>query len=194
MTTVEGGMITTEDYDLYNIMRMKRSHGLTRESAKPKIWDILFPDVDHKFTFGYDGFNVRNTELHAVLGLEQLKRLDDTIAIRNKNYSNFLDNVHAVNEDLFDTVTSTTGMSNFAFPFFAKDKDKIERRLDEAGIETRPIVGGNMLRQPFIRERAGVAPESLFWTEKLHQTGFYVGNNAKVTTDMINYLGEVVSV
>ena len=79
MSTVEGGMISTNDPELYNIMKMKRSHGMSRVSVEPRFYENMYPDIDPQFLFVTAGYNFRNTELGAVLGLSQLKKLDGFI-------------------------------------------------------------------------------------------------------------------
>lgn len=88
MTTIEGGMVCTNDDKLYNILRMMRSHGMSRESLDTEYKNKLIennPKIDSKFLFPYSGFNFRNTEINAVLGIEQLKKLDNYIEIRKRN-------------------------------------------------------------------------------------------------------------
>jgi CDP-6-deoxy-D-xylo-4-hexulose-3-dehydrase len=91
ITTIEGGFISTNDSELYDLMRMKRSHGLAREASPEtyKKYQELYPDIIPTFLFVTDGYNFRNDELSAVLGLEQIKNLDKFIDIRNENYRNY---------------------------------------------------------------------------------------------------------
>ena len=77
MSTIEGGMICTNNYRLYDLMRMKRSHGLARESERFAEYINEYPDISKQFMFVTDGYNFRNHELGAVLGLSQLPRLDE---------------------------------------------------------------------------------------------------------------------
>ena len=79
MTTVEGGMVTTDNTELYDLMRMKRSHGMARESGNLSTYAAQYPEIDSRFLFVTDGYNFRNNEIGAVLGQSQLKRLDDMI-------------------------------------------------------------------------------------------------------------------
>ena len=92
MTTVEGGMLCTDDEELYKLFLLKRSHGLARELPSENHAELkdAYKDIDFKFLFLTDGFNVRNTEFNAVLGLAQLAHIDDFIRIRNKNYQEFI--------------------------------------------------------------------------------------------------------
>ena len=82
MTTIEGGMISLNESEMYNHMRMLRSHGLLRESADENYKNQFIerhPELNEGFIFPVAGFNFRSTELNAVLGLNQIQRLDENI-------------------------------------------------------------------------------------------------------------------
>lgn len=195
MTTVEGGMVSTCDEDLLDLMRIKRSHGLARELPKAKFEAAKkeWPNVDPRFMFMTDGYNFRNTEISAVLGISQLKRLDDAIAVRKRNYSMFHDIVSA-NEDLFYLPSSSSTNSNYAFPLIAKDgvmAEKMKIVLEKSGIETRPIVSGNLLSQPFLQGYK-IEPGSLMNIEKIHSNGVYIGNNHMIGSDELGLLEQVL--
>ena len=92
MTSIEGGMICTNNKDLYHLLLLKRSHGLARElpNYMHKSYADQYSDIDFKFLFLSSGFNFRNTEINAVIGLRQLKNIDKFIEIRNANYHEFI--------------------------------------------------------------------------------------------------------
>lgn len=195
MTTVEGGMVSTCDEDLLDLMRIKRSHGLARELPKAKFEAAKkeWLNVDPRFMFMTDGYNFRNTEISAVLGISQLKRLDDAIAVRKRNYSMFHDIVSA-NEDLFYVPSSSSTNSNYAFPLIAKDAvmaEKMKIVLEKSGIETRPIVSGNLLSQPFLQGYK-IEPGSSMNIEKIHSNGVYIGNNHMIGSDELGLLEQVL--
>lgn len=195
MTTVEGGIVSTNDPDLYNLMRIKRSHGLARELPKEKYKQAIeaYPDVNSKFMFLTKGYNFRNTEIPAVLGLSQLKRLDKMIASRKKNYITFW-NIIKEYEDHFYVPSNSDTNSSFAFPIVAKNKkvaDKLKTELEIASIESRPIVSGNLLAQPFLNDYS-LEPGSNLNIQKLHENGVYVGNNHFITSWEISLLSDVL--
>ena len=90
MSTIEGGMVSTNNTDLYDLMRMKRSHGMARESSKQKEYATKNPHIEPSFLFMTDGYNFRNHEICAVLGSSQLKRLDSMIEQRRHNYEQYV--------------------------------------------------------------------------------------------------------
>ena len=184
MTTIEGGMVSTNDEDLYEIMRMKRSHGLSREIESPerrKELERKHKDVDNRFLFMTEGFNFRGNDLFAVLGQSQLKRLDENIEIRRRNYFKFLELIER-RSDILLPLWKCQGNSSFCLPFILKDSnmcEKLKKYLEDNGIETRPVVGGNLLRQPAFSKYGeyGHYPNA----DKVHTNGFYIGNSQAVT-------------
>ena len=191
MTTIEGGMVSTNDPELYDLMRMKRSHGMARESLYFDTYKEKYPDVDPKFLFVTDGYNLRNTDLGAVLGRSQLKRLDNMIEIRNRNYEVYLDLLKKY-EGLFHTPNTNGKVSNFCFPFVSYEMNthlKLGKLLDEYLVEYRPIVGGNLLRQPFLKGYSAECANA----DCAHERGLYIGNNHFVNGDNLHMLGEILS-
>ena len=193
MTTIEGGFVSTNDKELYELMRMKRSHGMAREMSPDyyKAAAAKYPDIDSRFLFLTDGHNFRNTELGAVLGLSQLKRLDDSIAIRRLNFSFFVSELKQL-EDHFYIPNDSRGNSSFCLPLIckhAKLMPRLKKAFEEAGIENRPIVSGNLLRQPFLAKYKHIkAPNA----DILNDQGVYVGNSQFVTLEMVAKLIEIV--
>jgi len=193
MTTIEGGMISTNNKELYELMRLKRSHGLAREMSPDAFEKAkqMYPDIDPRFLFMTDGYNFRNTELGAVLGLSQLTRLDDSIEIRRKNYAYFISKLTKYANDIYVPDPSPRN-SNFVFPIVCKTPrlmKNIKNEFMKYEIESRPIVAGNLLRQPFLKSyKAPKLPNA----DILNDNGVYVGNNQFVTFEMINVLIDII--
>ena len=189
MTTVEGGMLCTDNPELFKLFTLKRSHGLARElpiEYKAAL-EAQYSDIDFNFLFLTDGFNVRNTEFNAVLGLAQLKRIDEFIAIRNRNYRRFSTFSRRYPEELL--VLENPGTSAFVLPFFFQRKERkiaFQTVIRAAGIESRPLIGGNLLRQPFLTQYYEQAefPNSDF----IHNNAFYIGNNQFVNDQRLDVL------
>jgi CDP-4-dehydro-6-deoxyglucose reductase, E1 len=194
MTSVEGGMICTNNEELYKMLVLKRSHGLARELPERYHADLRkrYKDIDFQFLFLTDGFNVRNTELHAVLGLMQLKKLDLFIKIRNRNYARFAGICKQYKDALI--IPESDGMSSFVLPFLFKDihqKQNFQKAIADAGIESRPLVAGNILRQPFLKKYYN--PEKFANADFLHTNAFYIGNNQFVDDKRLNVLEELMA-
>jgi len=179
ISTIEGGMISTDNFDLYDLMRMKRSHGLARESERFEGYMFQYPEISKQFMFVTDGYNFRNNELGAVLGISQLKRLDKYIEIRNQNYLKFI-NLIKNYSDYFAVPEYNDNVSNFCLPLLCKDKkyaDILRKMFDENNIEHRPIIGGNLLRQPFLSEYSIETQKQNLNVDFVHYNGIYLGNN-----------------
>ena len=194
MTTIEGGMVCTGDKDLYKLLVLKRSHGLARELPVEYHAGLKaeHPDIDFSFLFLTDGFNIRSTELNAVLGLAQLQRIDETIHIRNRNYSRFVSMCKRYPRELI--ALESGGVSSFALPFLfrqKKSKESFQRLAEATGIETRPLISGNLLRQPLFRQHYDQAgyPNADF----LHTNAFYIGNNQFVNDERLDVLGGLMT-
>ena len=193
MTTVEGGMICTDNEELNDLFILKRSHGLAREldPSKHDSYKRKFPDIDFNFLFLTYGYNFRNTELHATIGIEQLKHLDRYISIRNDNHSKFNKIISAIRDRLYSF--NPSGISSFCLPFIFRnysDKVLLETRFHENKIETRPIISGNLLRQPCYKTYGNYLnfPNA----DILHQNGFYIGNNQFVNDDRFKILEKIL--
>lgn len=195
MTTIEGGMVSTNDEELYDIMKMKRSHGLSRESVNPNKYNDMYPELNSSFLFVTDGYNFRNHEIPAVLGLSQLKRLDDMIKIRRKNYEKYL-SLLSQHLDKFYIPSTTIENSSFSFPLVSRNHEthvKLKGLLDVNKIEFRPIVSGNLLRHPFLNSYS-LEPKSgeMYNVEIIHKNGLYIGNNHFVGDKELNMLSNVL--
>lgn len=182
MTTIEGGMVCTDDEDLYHELLLLRSHGLLRElpEAQRKIRQV--PEVNPDFCFLRDGYNLRNSEIHAKLGLLQLPHLDGFIEHRNTLLHLFLDRL---DPDKFRTDFKTEGCSSFAFPIFVKQPELMEKvckALEDAEIEYRPCIAGNLHNHPLTKDFTRYPDKN---AENVHQNCIYVGNHKDVTEEDI---------
>jgi CDP-6-deoxy-D-xylo-4-hexulose-3-dehydrase len=184
MTTIEGGMISTNDPEVYNAARMMRSHGMVREAAfddEKMEYTEKYPDLNPDFIFAYQAHNMRPTEISGILGLSQLPYLQGYVEQRKINFAKFLE---ILDPSVFQTDFKVEGNSNYAFTLILKDpsfniRDVVERRLRSNGFEFRRGLsgGGNQLRQPYMR-RLGLmqGPESLKNVDHVHSFGWYLGN------------------
>lgn len=179
ISTVEGGMISTNNYELYDLMKIKRSHGLARESTRSSEYYEKYPDISNQFLFVTDGYNFRNHEICAVLGLSQLKRLDNIIEVRNKNFDKFIKLVEEFS-NLFYVPKQYPTTSNFCFPLICRRKSiasKLRKIFDDKKIEHRPIISGNLLRQPCLKQYEVTSNKKELMVDLVHDNGIYLGNN-----------------
>ena len=188
MTTIEGGMISTDNAELYQLMKLKRSHGMARHLLSENYEKTVskYPNIDPKFLFLTDGYNFRNTELNAVIGIEQLQRLDESIKIRKRNYDRFMVQLLKY-ETFFHVPRYDPYNSSFCLPFVCKTnelKTKLVNIFNKLEIEYRPIVGGNLLIHPFLTKwkNSTKTPNA----DLLNDNGVYIGNSQLVTLEMID--------
>jgi CDP-6-deoxy-D-xylo-4-hexulose-3-dehydrase len=194
MSTIEGGMVTTNNKDLYDLMKIKRSHGMARESIRFKDYAELYPEVDKQFLFVTDGYNFRNHEICAVLGSSQLKRLDKMIEIRNRNH-NLFTNIIDKYPHLFYNIDNPKTNSSFSLPFICKSREimlAMKETFAENGIEYRPVVAGNLLAQPFLKDYEIDTEKERTNADIIQSQGVYIGNNHFVTDKDMEFLKQVV--
>jgi len=188
MTTIEGGMICTNDSELYYLLLMLRSHGLSRElpSEVREKFQRENPNIDSRFLFPEGGFNFRSGEINAVIGLTQLPHLDDFIVTRKKNLNRF-DEIIREYPTLFKPF-NLEGNSSMVLPFICHNReirDRVLKELEEHKIETRPFLVGNILKQPFVNATEVVSTPN---ADILDECGFYIGNNQFIGTTAMNLL------
>jgi len=183
MSTIEGGMLCTNDPDLYQTFRMLRSHGMVRESTSEKLkvsFENQYPDLNPDFIFAFPAYNVRNNEIGAIMGRNQLKRLDENIQLRNRNFKLFLDHLDV---SKYRTNFRLEGSSNYALNLILQHADmpfteRLMIKMSEEKIEFRrgSAGGGNQLRQPYLRKIMGDAYQNYPEVDHIHFNGFYIGN------------------
>lgn len=200
LSTIEGGMVCTDDEELYEAVRMLRGHGMVRELASAgRRFDYAdeHPDLNPDFIFAYPGFNVRSTELNAIIGRSQLPRLDANNARRTENLLLFLKHL---DPDLYRTDFATAGSSNYAFTLILQEPDaalaeRVQTALRKNGVEFRrgTAGGGNQLRQPYLRKRFGDLFKQFPNVDHVHFYGWYVGNYPTLDRERILRLCELLN-
>jgi CDP-6-deoxy-D-xylo-4-hexulose-3-dehydrase len=200
MSTIEGGIICTDDRTLYETLRMLRSHGMIREALSEEIkrkYIERHPDLNPDFIFAFPAYNVRPTEIGAVIGRSQLKRLDKNNKIRIKNLDLFLSNLDS---SKYQTDFRTEGNCNYAFTLVLEKPDmdlrnKVERTLRQHGVEFRRGTsgGGNQLRQPYLRRVISVDYGNYPEVDRIHFFGWYIGNYPDLQGEKILQLCNILN-
>ena len=183
MSTIEGGIISTNDHNFYQLCRSLRSHGMVREFTDEKLiekYETENEDLSKDFIFIGPAHNFRSTELNAVLGLCQLKKLDSNNQIRIDNFKYFVD---SLDSEKYYTDFRMDGQCNYAFIVVMKDADlelrnRIESVMNENRIEFRRGLsgGGNQMRQPFFKSQFKIPYNEYPNIEHIHNFSWYVGN------------------
>lgn len=192
LSTIEGGMICTNDEKLNDVLKMIRAHGWDRELSPDKQSSLRnehnIDDFSASYTFYYPGFNVRGTDLQAFIGIGQLKKAENVILKRNLYYNFFKDNLTLdwkpkQNKDKF--------VSNFCYPIISVNKDKIVKNLLENNIECRPLICGSMGKQPFYKNLYGetILPNSSL----VDKYGIYIPNNPDLTHAEMIFIAKIIN-
>ncbi len=200
MSTIEGGMICTNDEHFYQICRALRSHGMIREITDENMRNKIIsdnPTLNKDFIFLRPSHNFRSTEINAVLGISQLKNLDSNNKIRKDNFNKF---ISKLDSNKYITELSTEGQCNYAFIVIMKEKsfelrDLIEKTLNEHGIEYRRGLsgGGNQLRQPFLIKQYENKLDNFQNVEHIHNFSWYIGNYPSLKTEKIDFLVNILN-
>lgn len=201
MSTIEGGMVCTDNENIYQLARMLRGHGLLREANNKALKNKYikkYKDLNSEFIFTYPAFNMRNNEIGAIIGINQLRYLNKNIIKRNKNHKLFL---KKLNSEKFFTKFKMTGSSNYAFNLILKNKDsilfkKICKNLLKNNIEFRvgSAGGGNQLRQPYLKKIFHKNYHHSFPnTEHIHFFGMYIGNYPDLTKIDIDKICKIIN-
>jgi CDP-6-deoxy-D-xylo-4-hexulose-3-dehydrase len=198
ITTVEGGMIVTDNDYLADKIRSLRSHGWTRDMNNLEMYKKYSNIIDPRFLFVNVGYNLRSSDLNAAIGLEQLKKLKkfnksrhDIGVLWNKAFSDLKDkgSLRPMR------ITNGTDASWFGFPVLCKNKiirDKFQKYLEKNGIETRPIICGNMTKQPGIKNINYKISGSLKGANEIMQNGVFWGSSPGMNKKEINHVIKTV--
>tara|TARA_B100000214_G_scaffold368314_1_gene339695 strand:- start:1307 stop:2497 length:1191 start_codon:yes stop_codon:yes gene_type:complete len=201
MTTIEGGMICTNNKKIYETCRILRSHGMLRESKNPIYEKKLmrkYKNLSPQFIFLYPTLNFRNTEIGAILGINQLKLLNSNNIKRTKNFEFFLKNLDGKKYFKDFNIKSS---SNYAFPIILKTKnlkkrDYFERILNKKKIEFRRgnAGGGNQLRQPYLKNYLNKINFKKFKNvDRVHFFGYYIGNYPSLKKEKLKIILKVLN-
>ena len=203
LSTIEGGMLCTNNKEFYETARMIRAHGMVRETTSENIKTHYYDnhqDLNKDFIFSYPAYNMRSSEINAIIGLSQLKTFDANNIKRSENLTLFLNNLDS---EKYFTGFNHEGSCNYAFTLILRDadikrRDKIEEVLKQNKIEFRRGLsgGGNQLRQPYLKK---LMPENEYEkypnTEHVHFFAWYIGNypslEQKKITDLTTMLNKV---
>ena len=193
ISTIEGGFISTDDFQLYELLLSLRSHGWDRDLSKEtqnklqKEWNVS--EFDAMYTFYYPGYNLRSTDLQAYIGLGQIDKLKNWGINRETNFNLYQKNIK---NDYWKVKPQTDSFtSNFAYPVIHPNRDKIVKELQENNIEVRPMICGSMGTQPFyIKEYGRLELPNVSIIDKY---GFYVPNHPQLKKEEISKICNIIN-
>ena len=193
MTTIEGGMVLAKTEEDFDLLKCLRTHGWSREHSGRESFEKENAHIDPRFLFINVGYNVRPMEIQAAFGLEQLKRLDHMNQTRRLNVQRIKDSFqrHPLWKEqlIFPAAPAHLNPCWFGFPFLIEPSlrlnyRKFTRLLLDQGIDTRPIVSGNMATQPAVRHfNVDLSMGPFTGAQTIHERGLFIGCHAKPLSD-----------
>ena len=193
ISTIEGGMVSTDDEDLYYSLIMMRSHGWDRDLPKNVIENLRLKygvtDFKGLYTFYQPGFNLRSTDLQAFIGIKQMDKLDSYVNKRHNNFNSYQEKLKNYNEIEFLS-DENHFISNMAYPFVNTNRDVIVDELIKNNIEVRPLIAGDMSTQPMFTERYGEIELPI--CDYIENFGFYLPNHPNLSSEDINLISDII--
>lgn len=199
ITTLEGGICLTSDHDLAEAMRIIRAHGWVRQTEDPEKWLEKHPGYDPKFLFVNEGYNLRLTEPQASMGLVQIGKLSNFVKARQKNAAFFMQALEKYSDIFsFHKTTAKAEHSWFGFTVMVNEsapfsRDEIRHHLESNGIETRPIIAGNLALQPGTKLFPHRVAGSLDGANTVMDQGFSFACHQSLTEEAKAYVVHVLS-
>jgi CDP-6-deoxy-D-xylo-4-hexulose-3-dehydrase len=196
ISTIEGGMVVTDDDALADLARSLRAHGWIRDMSNKEELASASPWIDPRFLFVHVGYNVRPMELQAAFGRVQLQRLDEFNEARRRNADWLLGQLTELSErgDLQFVTEQSGGQSTwFGFTVLCRDAEtrrRLSEHLEERRIETRAIVAGNLTVQPAFRDAPHRTVGSLANSTMITQRGLFIGNHPNLDQARLDHIVE----
>ena len=193
ISTIEGGFVSTNDKELYDLLLSLRSHGWDRDLDKKSqnklrdAWDVS--GFESLYTFYYPGYNLRSTDLNAFIGIGQIDNLNEWGLVREKNFRLYQRLIH--NDYWKPKLYPNSFVSNFAYPIIHPARNEIAQQLQNNSVEVRPLVCGSMGNQPFYKKQYGKI--KLPNADKIDEYGLYVPNNPKLTENEVTIIADIVN-
>lgn len=197
MTTIEGGMVIAKNKDDCDLLKCLRAHGWSREHSNKAELESTYDYIDSRFLFINMGYNLRPMEIQASFGIEQVKRLETMNTHRRENVKKlrkiFFEHPLWESQLHFPEATNYLDPCWFGFPFLIDQKLQVNRKkftkgLLKRGIDTRPIVSGNMALQPAIKYfNVDLSMGPFVGAQTVHERGFFIGCHSKPLDDKRAY-------
>lgn len=198
ITTIEGGMVVTDDDEVADLMRAMRAHGWIRHMENGAAYAEKYPEIDSRFLFITTGFNLRPTEINGAIGVIQLGKLDGFNA-RRREVASLLDQRLAGLNDagmvqpmVFDPRCIP---APFGYPVLCRttgERNRLQRHLEDNGVETRPVICGNLARQPALSHVQHRISGTLAGADRVMDCGLYWGTHPMMGADDVDYIVEQV--
>lgn len=194
ITTGEGGMVMVDNPKLKKILESYRDWGRDCwcEPGEDNTCGTRYKgDYDHKYTYSRIGYNLKASDFQAAVGVAQLDRIHSFISVRRKNYNYLRQGLDGLPLE-FVGATEGSNPSWFGFPFLTDRRNELARYLDKHEIGNRPIMAGNILRQPAYKDIQCEVIGTLDGANKIHEQGLWIGCFPGLNTDHLDYVIETM--
>jgi len=189
ISTIEGGMVVTSDFNLYQLMLSLRSHGWSRDldpGFRQKLQaENQVDDFRNLYTFYWPGFNFRSTDLQAFIGRNQLKRMNEIVEIRAANHARYQMGL----PDFWTQHSDASVLSSFAFGTAVSNRSQVASYLAKLGVDSRPLICGNLARHPFWSRENEY--QALPVADFIHDFGMYLPNHASLSVQDVDRVIEL---
>ena len=198
ISTIEGGMIVTNNEDYFEYLKAMRAFGWVRDLNRKKTVEGGSPDIDPRFLFYTYGYNFRPTEIQGGFGIHQIRKLDRFIKMRRRNADYWNRKLKPFEDLLFlPKETANTRHVYFGYPITVKsdalfDRHDLVSRLESKGIETRPIMAGNMTEQPVMKQLKHRVVGSLENSRIVMRRSFFFGNHNGIGPEEREFIADVI--
>ena len=191
MSTIEGGMVSTNDRDFYNVMLSIRSHGWLRDNEEYFRQRFLekynVSDFESQYFFVFPGLNIRSTDLNAFFERKQILKMDSYVAARSENYNKYY---NKLKDKMWVQKSECQPVSSMGFSIISENRNKIVASLTAAGVECRPLICGSIQEHPFWNER--YQKRDLPNASLVHKSGFYVPCHQGMSDREIDFICNLV--
>lgn len=198
ITTLEGGITVTNDFEIAETLRIMRAHGWSREADEHKKYVEKYPHIDPRFIFINLGYNLRPTEVQGAMGAIQLPKLAHCVDVRREAAHFYLRELEKYS-DIFEFQTQTPKGKHvwFGFPMLVKESapftvKEITQYLQAHKIETRPIIAGNMARHPALEMFTHKTAGDMSVSDRIMQRGFGIGCHHELDLTAAQYVVDVI--
>jgi len=192
ISTMEGGLIATDDEEMYQVLKSIRAHGWTRDLPEVNhVFNKTGDPWDDLFRFVLPGYNLRPLEIEGAIGLQQLGKLPELIINRRKNAVLFQDIMKEFPDMLIQSQSGESSWFGFSIILRGRLRGKrnlLIRSLQEFGVESRPVVTGNFTRNPVIKHLRHLPIPSLISADEIHDQGLFIGNHHYDLSEEMTYL------
>jgi len=196
ITTIEGGMLVTDDENIAEIAKSLRAFGWTRELKRKNEINAKYSDIDPRFLFVNLGYNLRPTEIQGAFGRHQLKKLDSLIYHRRENAKFWNDRLAKYSDYLLLPIRNLENHVYFGYAITIKENSPFSRKeitdfLESQGIETRPVMAGNFTEQPVTKLIPWSKYGELKNSQLVMRNSFFIGNHHLIKEQQREFIADV---